>query len=235
MEYSYQDLLAKLYDLKSLATPPSLEEKGGKEGNWPRQCYYDETTGQYQNWGVKALMPGYTNYLYTDEDGNEIVMDMDGPGVIWRCWTCAIGLNDDASKNIPIKIWFDNEATPSVDTKISDFFSKHTDDLGTMNFPNLVSTEKSRGAVYWMPIPFQQHIKIAGPGFLAILCFQKTPSCRRLLTVTAAKIALRKHRQIELWNSGADTIVTDCRGLKERSPCSQVRQVFCMRNPVPAH
>ena len=168
MKYTYRDLLIRLYDLKSLAIPPNAEEYCGNDGPRPRQCRYNEETGMYEHWGEKALLPGTTNFLYMDGEGNRIVMDVDGPGVIWRCWS-GNGLNDKSA----IKMWFDGEEKPSVDMTLLDFFCKHGDDVGNMNFPNLVTAEQSRGAVFWMPIPFQKHIKIAASVFFNYSLFPK--------------------------------------------------------------
>ncbi len=165
MKYTYRDLMYMLTDFEHLAQPPHPEEKGGKQGSYPRSCYYDEETGKYCNWGNKGLLNGYTRYI-RKEGEDEITVDLEGPGVIWRIWR----VRADESR---LKIWFDDEETPSVDQTFNDFFRKHDNDRGAMNFPNLIETEKSRGCVCWFPIPFQKRIVISGSGFYSYTLFPK--------------------------------------------------------------
>ncbi len=154
-----------LDDLERLAEPLHVEEVGGKQGTYPRSCFYDPETDTYHNWGEKGLLDGYSRCI-REENGDQIVVDLEGPGVIWRIWQSRVG--DDR-----IKIWFDGEQEPSVDETTHDFHRLHTNDWAVMNFPNLVSTEKSRGCVHWFPIPFQKRIVIAGKGFYSYTLFPK--------------------------------------------------------------
>ena len=82
--YSYAGLMERLIDLPALTKPPSPGEKSGAVTCRSRSCRYDEETDTYIKWSVKNE-PGAIAYEGIDEHGRYILMEEDGPGVIWRC------------------------------------------------------------------------------------------------------------------------------------------------------
>lgn len=150
--YTYRDLLNRLDDLKALAVPPADEEIGGAFCNYNRDCRYDPETDTYQNWSQKGDGSLYCERV---ENGEFVLMDQAGPGVIWRFWTCL-----QTDENPPIRIYIDGQPDPVVDMTVPEFFKVNGDDFPSTNYPNLISTERSRGWLSYLPIPFHRHIKI---------------------------------------------------------------------------
>ncbi|MFT3790926.1 MAG: DUF2961 domain-containing protein [Rudaea sp.] len=87
------------------------------------------------------------------------VMDADGPGTISHIW---FTLADDEPlhlKRIVLRMYWDGEATPSVETPIGDFFG-----LGLGTYHNWQSQMLSVGSVKalncYFPMPFAKHARI---------------------------------------------------------------------------
>ncbi len=87
------------------------------------------------------------------------VLDTDGPGVISHIW---FTINDGESyhlKKIVLRMYWDGEATPSVETPIGDFFG-----LGLGTYYNWSSEMLSVGSVKalnsYFPMPYRHHARI---------------------------------------------------------------------------
>jgi|GEM_PF-3435385 len=100
-ELSYSDLVARMYDMKYLASQPIPGEQSGCFSSWDRGARYDEAAGKYVNWHANGDGGGFM-----DRDGT--MMKMDGPGVIWRIWSAM-------PKEGSMKIFIDGAETPTVD------------------------------------------------------------------------------------------------------------------------
>lgn len=102
---------------------------------------------------------GNSNFLYTDEHNDKVMLDLKGSGTIYRMWFTGYD-----QENAYVKIYFDGEETPRIDMKLKDMFS------GT-NKPFLAplvlnDNASSGGFVSYLPLPFEKSIKITtnGPG-----------------------------------------------------------------------
>ena len=87
------------------------------------------------------------------------VLDTDGPGVISHIW---FTINDQEPyhlKRIVLRMYWDGEATPSVETPIGDFFG-----LGLGTYHNWKSEMLSVGSVKalnsYFPMPYRHHARI---------------------------------------------------------------------------
>ncbi len=110
------------------------------------QSSYDRTGGNVDS----------DNYLYTDALGDFILLDLKGPGTVYRVWVT--GFANDAR----IKFYFDGEATPRVNILLRDLFiGTHPPFLTPLVGNSRVS---SGGFFSYVPLPFQQNIKIAANG-----------------------------------------------------------------------
>lgn len=91
------------------------------------------------------------HYLY--DDGEEHVMlDVQGPGCVYRIWMT--GMDLDAR----IRIYFDGEAVPTVDEKLSDFFSGT---VAPFLAPLTVNDDVSSGGfISYVPMPFREGCRI---------------------------------------------------------------------------
>ena len=152
--YSYAGLMERLIDLPALTKPPSPGEKSGAVTCRSRSCRYDEETDTYIKWSVKNE-PGAIAYEGIDEHGRYILMEEDGPGVIWRFWTVAHG-----HYNTVIRVYLDEDAEPVVEATLLDFFTQYHDDLPVSNFPLLHNINQARGSVSYFPLPYQTHIRV---------------------------------------------------------------------------
>jgi hypothetical protein len=106
-----------------------------------------DTTGG--NADFRRVAPGAT----------ETVLDTDGPGVISHIW---FTINDSEPyhlKRIVLRIYWDGETTPSVETPIGDFFG-----LGLGIYHNWQSEMLSVGSVKalnsYFPMPYRHHARI---------------------------------------------------------------------------
>ena len=129
--YSYADLMERLVDLSALTTPPTEGEQSGAVTCRSRSCRYDEKTDTYIQWSVKNE-PGAMTYEGIDEHGRYILMEEDGPSVIWRFWTVAHGAYDTV-----LCVYLDGDETPVIETTLLEFFTQYHDDLPVSNFPLL--------------------------------------------------------------------------------------------------
>jgi hypothetical protein len=87
------------------------------------------------------------------------VLDADGPGVISHIWFTIDDREPYSLKRIVLRIYWDGEATPSVETPIGDFFG-----LGLGTYHNWQSEMLSVGSVRalnsFFPMPYRHHARI---------------------------------------------------------------------------
>jgi hypothetical protein len=92
------------------------------------------------------------------EDGNSVLAELDGPGVIQRIWFTHTtgeqpGLLDRKGEHI--KIYLDRQPTPALDIPLETLFSgEHP------HFPRPLVMEGSGGYVAYVPIPFRNGCKV---------------------------------------------------------------------------
>jgi hypothetical protein len=96
------------------------------------------------------------HYLYTDAFGDNVLLDLKGPGTVYRLWVT--GFANDAR----IKFYFDGETTPRVNMLLCDLFAGINPPFVT---PLVGNNRVSSGGFYsYIPMPFQQNIKITVSG-----------------------------------------------------------------------
>ena len=157
MEYTYDDLLDRLTDLKALAVPPAVGETSGCFSSYDRRSRYNEATGLYEDWGANSDGDGYIR-----REGEDIVaLEIDGPGVIWRAWSANPQMGH-------IRVYIDGAAAPALDMPFRDLFERFDaegDQFWPANFPRLMPT-LSRGRNRFIPICFSTGCKITlGPSW----------------------------------------------------------------------
>ncbi len=90
-------------------------------------------------------------FLYA-EGGERVMLDVQGPGCIYRIWMTGMDLDQH------IRIYFDNEITPTVDLPLSDFFSGTVDPFLA---PLVVNDDVSSGGfICYLPMPFREGCKV---------------------------------------------------------------------------
>lgn len=107
---------------------------------------YDRSGG---NADARQIAPGATLDL----------LDASGPGVITHIWITIASPEDFHLKKLVLRMYWDGETSPSVETPIGDFFG-----LGLGQYflyqsvPLMVSPDKALNSFF--PMPFQKHARI---------------------------------------------------------------------------
>jgi len=106
-----------------------------------------ELTGA--NADARAVTPGQTL----------TVLDTDGPGSVSHIWFTLDDPEPYALKRIVLRMYWDGEASPSVETPIGDFFG-----LGNGQYLKweslLLSAGSDKALNSWFPMPYQHHARI---------------------------------------------------------------------------
>lgn len=104
------------------------------------------------------------NFIRVEEDGEKVMVDTDGPGVIYRIWSTGItGLH--LSPKTRVWFYFDGEEKPSLDLAASELFGDRGAKWPFVQ-PLARTFESGRGdlegpaSICYVPIPFAKHIKI---------------------------------------------------------------------------
>jgi len=143
--FTYVDLVRRLTDLEHLATLPPPGETTRQWSSYDRASRYDEATGKYLGWDANGDGHG----IIRREGDQQVLAEMQGPGVIWRIWSAM-------PKTGHVRIYLDGAAEPAVDLPFVGYFD------GTnppFNRPALVHTV-ARGWNNYTPIPYQKSCKI---------------------------------------------------------------------------
>ena len=107
----------------------------------------------------KEATGGNVDYRTVNPGETITLVDADGPGMISHIW---FTINDGEPfhlKRIVLRMYWDNEETPSVETPIGDFFG-----LGTGDYFNWQSEMLSVGSIRalncFFPMPYRKHARI---------------------------------------------------------------------------
>lgn len=111
-----------------------------------RSSSYDRTGG---NADYREVAPGETLTL----------LDADGPGVVSHVWITIASPERYHLKKIALRMYWDNEATPSVEAPVGDFFGLGLGDyFRYQSTPLAVGSDKALNCFF--PMPFQKHARI---------------------------------------------------------------------------
>ncbi len=86
-----------------------------------------------------------------------VILDQPGPGVIRRIWITVASRDPHYLRRIALKMYWDDETTPSVQAPLGDFFGNGFDRRHYAALPMGVS---SGGFYCYLPMPFQRHARI---------------------------------------------------------------------------
>jgi len=125
--------------------PQAEVMKIGQKWDGPNTCARDLG----RTWKVRpciTLPPGSTTTL----------MDVDGPGVIQHIW---ITMSEKFYRDAIIRIYWDGETTPSVESPIGDFFcNSWKTRTAVLAMP--INVNSKGGFNCYFPMPFRKHAKI---------------------------------------------------------------------------
>lgn len=115
-----------------------------------QQSSFDRAGGNNDGFGA-------SNFLYTDESGDKVMLDLKGPGVVYRIWSTGFTA---ASANL--KVYVDDDVSPRINMLLKNLF------VGT-NAPFLSplvgnNVDSSGGYYCYLPIPFSKSIRITTNG-----------------------------------------------------------------------
>jgi len=94
--------------------------------------------------------------IILDKESTTTIMDIDGPGCIQHIW---ITVDNKRFRNLIMRIYWDNEETPSVESPIGDFFCNGFNTrTNILALP--INVNPSGGLNCYFPMPFRKHVKI---------------------------------------------------------------------------
>jgi hypothetical protein len=151
---TYNEVVEKLIDLKTLATIPEPGEKSAMWSSYDRESKIDPETGEFINWAAND--DGLNPQFIRKEGEMEVLAEMEGPGAIVRIWSASPGQGN-------VKIYIDGNEEPLVDLPFIDYFKGG---IPAFDFPELVYETNARGFNNYVPITYQKSCKIvASPGW----------------------------------------------------------------------
>ncbi len=137
------------------AAAPTVENSTGAPLDWltrpldyrlQRSSSYDRSGG---NADCRNLAPGATLSL----------LDAPGPGTITHLWMTIASEEDLVLKKLVLRMFWDGEASPSVEAPVGDFFGLGLGEYVTFSsIPLVVAPDRALNAFF--PMPFREHASI---------------------------------------------------------------------------
>ncbi|WP_213807411.1 glycoside hydrolase family 172 protein [Granulicella sp. dw_53] len=102
---------------------------------------------------------GNADYRGVGPGETRTVLDVDGPGLLSHLWFTISDPEPYHLKRIVLRIYWDGEATPSVEAPIGDFFGLGTGDYIAWQ-SELLSVGNNRALNSFFPMPYAKHARI---------------------------------------------------------------------------
>lgn len=123
-----------------------------------------------QGWKVRPFLKPLAGETVT-------LMDVDGPGIIQHIWMATTTNWAGNGRACVLRVYWDDEETPSIEVPMTDFFAVGHDLFAPVNSLAVVVNPASALNCYW-PMPFRAHCCITftneGPTDLPLLAYQIT-------------------------------------------------------------
>ncbi|PWD98535.1 glycoside hydrolase family 172 protein [Marinilabilia rubra] len=148
-ELSYSDVVHRMVDFQRLAQLPEKGEESGMFSSHDRKSKYNHLSGTYHNWSAND--DGLTPQFIRKKGDDMVLAEMDGPGAIVRIWSANPGKGH-------VKVFIDGQKEPLIDMPFRDYFN--TSKLTAFGYSNLVYETNARGFNNYVPITFQESIRI---------------------------------------------------------------------------
>ncbi len=100
-----------------------------------------------QGWKVRP-------FLRVNAGETVTLMDVDGPGIIQHIW-----MVEGLSRAHVLRVYWDEEATPSIEVPVPDFFAVGHERFARVNSQAVVVNPRNALNCYW-PMPFRKHVRI---------------------------------------------------------------------------
>ena len=145
------------FSIVSLAACASLTAAAQSVTQWP-----DPTQQQNYTWHLVSSAEatgGNADYRTVTPGQTLTIFDVDGPAVISHLWFTISDSEPYHLKRIVLRIYWDGEESPSVETPIGDFFGLGLGEY--FNWHSEMLSVGSRNAMNsFFPMPFQKHARI---------------------------------------------------------------------------
>ncbi|GAB6166793.1 DUF2961 domain-containing protein [Thermostilla marina] len=148
-EYTYSDLIRLMLDPSHAAVLPQDGESCRQWSSWDRNSRYDPETDTYVNWAAN----GDGHHFIREENGVQVLAEMEGPGCIWRIWSAL-------AQTGHVKIYIDGAETPAVDLPFEQYFNGKTAPFAYPHLSYNLAEDGCRGQNLYFPIPYQKSCKI---------------------------------------------------------------------------
>lgn len=173
----------------------------------PHRASSTDPTGA--NHDFRSVAPGAT----------ETVLDVDGPGTIAHIWFTIADNEPYNLKRIVLRMYWDGEANPSVETPIGDFFGLGLGEYHTWQSEMLsVGNDKSLNCFFPMPFAHHARITVTNEGQQPILALYYNIDYRTYSHPLAAgtlyfhaeyRQAQPNHGWTNNWKTNGDPLVND--------------------------
>ena len=102
---------------------------------------------------------GNADYRLLPAAGTLTLLDVDGPGQISHIWITISDREKYHLKRIVLRMYWDNETSPSVEVPVGDFFGLNLGDYHNWESA-VLSVGNDRGMNSFFPMPFRKHARI---------------------------------------------------------------------------
>ena len=131
-----------------------------------RESSYDRKGGNFDWWEIEA-------------GAARNIAEIQGAGCIKHIWMTAWCEDKHALRKILLRMWWDGEDKPSVETPIGDFFGMgHGLTKNFVSLPLQMSPEDGRSFNCWFPMPFEKSARIEVENDLSIRPRKQHPFLR---------------------------------------------------------
>ncbi len=144
-------VLAALILLAGCGSPPQQDLNG------PFDHLLSPSTGHFLHVSSYDTTGGNLDRLEIAAGDTAVLLDVRGPGVIRRIWITVSSRDPHYLRRITLKMYWDNESTPSVLAPLGDFFGNGFDRRHYVALPMGVS---SGGFFVYLPMPFRERARI---------------------------------------------------------------------------
>jgi hypothetical protein len=108
------------------------------------------------------------NFLRVEKDGEQVLVDADGPGVVYRVWSTGV-VGRQTSDRCRFRFWFDGEDRPRIDLPARELFGGRGCKYPfvpplSVTFESGAPGNPAEGPcnLCYVPIPFSKHLKVTG-------------------------------------------------------------------------
>jgi len=104
---------------------------------------------------------GNNDFVWIAPGESARLLEADGPGCVTHVWMTAACTEAHYLRRLVLRMWWDGEATPSVEVPLGDFFGVgHAQTRNFASLPLCMSPQGGRGFTCYFPMPFATHARV---------------------------------------------------------------------------